>query len=103
MELGRVGRFYSIERRLPYENFNAFGVILYATGHTIALHGLLALVLSLVALIAGLPLWLCVATSLVYVAWRFRQRRVWILNKRGGADGLRAGGVPLQGVVHDTW
>ena len=102
MELGRVGRFYSVERQLPYENFNAFGVFLYAAVRTIALHGLFVLVLSLVALIAGLPLWLCAAASIVYVVWRFRQRRDWILLKRTEAHDLRAGIFPLRGIADDA-
>lgn len=100
MELGRVGRFYSVERTLPYENFNAFGVFLYAGVRTIALHGLFALFLSLVALIFGVPLWLCVPASLAYVVWRFRQRRAWILLKRDEADELRKEGIPPRGAAH---
>lgn len=102
MELGRVGRFYSVERTLPYENFNAFGVALYAAVRTFALHGLFALVLSLIAMVVGMPLWFCVAISLIYVTWRFRQRREWILLKRAEADELRAEVFPSRGAAHDA-
>ncbi|MFB9223626.1 hypothetical protein [Paracoccus cavernae] len=100
MELGRLGRSYSIKSPLPYEDLSAFWVNFSAFIQTIALDGILALLLSSVARHFGVPLWLCLPASLAYVVWRFRQRRAWILLKRDEADGLRKEGIPSKGAAH---
>lgn len=102
MELGRLARFYSVARALPYEHHNALGVIASAGVRTIVVHGLLTLFLSLVALIFGAPLWLCVAAGSIYLVWRFLLRREWILLKRAEAHELRKGSFPSRGEANDA-
>lgn len=84
-ELRRLARIYAESRRLPYEDLNDLGVNVYAGFRAVFVHGLVALVLSVIALAAGAPLWFCVITSAFYLVWRFRARRTWLIEQRAAA------------------
>lgn len=89
-ELKRLGMRYAEGRILPYEDLNDLGVNVYAGVRAIFAHGLLALVISLIAAALGLPNWICLLASGAYVFWRFRARRDWLLGKRADARAHRA-------------
>lgn len=89
-ELKRLGMRYAESRILPYENLNDMGVNVYAGVRAIFLHGLIALVLSLIAVALGFFNWIVLIASVAYVVWRFRVRKGWLLKQRADARNLRA-------------
>lgn len=89
-ELNRLGMRYTESRILPYEGLSDFGIKVYAGVRAIFLHGLIAVVLSLIAVDSGVPLWFELLASGAYVIWYFRVRKTWLLTQRADSHALRA-------------
>ncbi|TWI28209.1 hypothetical protein [Paracoccus sulfuroxidans] len=95
-ELRRLGMRYAVDRILPYEDLNDLGVNVYAGASAIFIHGAVALFLSWIAIVFGVPNWIGLLVGSAYVFWRFRIRKVWLLKQRAEARAFRKEVVEAQ-------